>query len=371
MKPMERRLRIGLTFLVLLVVTVFSVETAFSAEYYGFHRGTRPLGMGGAFTAIADDFNAVYFNPAGLAGMRGFTFGILDPMVAVSENALDLYDDFSDVNSDDVAQVADMMRKYTGENNHLKAAGDLHFGFKIATGGVMISAIGQSAFNIRVRNPVNPEAHITSMADYGGLVGLGVNIPGIKGLKAGISIKALTRQSLNTIYTATVIAADDIEDMIEDDIEEGSGASADIGVIYTFNLLKLTDISIGIAGLNVPEMDFGDAMEAKTQFNAGVAFQQKLMGCTLTEAIDIYDVSDNVGDDDSDEKKIHMGVELKLPFIVSARVGLNQGYYTAGATLNFKFFKIDAATYGEEIGLIAGQKEDRRYSAQISTGWIW
>ena len=33
--------------------------------------GARALGMGGAFVAVADDANAIYYNPAGLAYMEG------------------------------------------------------------------------------------------------------------------------------------------------------------------------------------------------------------------------------------------------------------------------------------------------------------
>ena len=32
--------------------------------------GTRPFGMGGAFVAIADDANAINWNPSGLPGLR-------------------------------------------------------------------------------------------------------------------------------------------------------------------------------------------------------------------------------------------------------------------------------------------------------------
>jgi hypothetical protein len=66
-----------------------------------------------------------------------------------------------------------------------------------------------------------------------------------------------------------------------------------------------------------------------------------------------------------------MGVEMKLPMILSLRAGLNQGYYTAGATLDFKVVRFDVATYGEEIGVVGGQKEDRRVVGQVSMGWLW
>lgn len=362
------RLFLAILFLVFMFIPG---PAATAAEYYGFHRGTRPLGMGGAFTAIADDFNAVYFNPAGLASIQGFTLGLLDPTVGVSENTVDLYNDFEDIDSDDVTEVAELMREYVGENNHVDAAFDLHLGFKVKDAGVMITAIGQSASNIRIRNPVNPEAQITSINDYGGVLSMGVSVPGIKGLKLGASLKAVCRRSLNEFYSATVIADDDLGDLIDDDIEEGSGVSADLGAIYSFSLLKITDVSLGVTGMNLPEMDFGDAMDAKTQINTGVALRQKIVGFTLTEAIDIYDVTDNICEDSSFEKKVHLGAELKFPWLISLRAGLNQGYYTAGATVDFKIIKIDVASYGEEIGVIAGQKEDRRYSASISIGWAW
>jgi len=43
-------------------------------SYYNFHFGTKALGMGNAFTAVADDPTAAFWNPAGLAGLREPTF---------------------------------------------------------------------------------------------------------------------------------------------------------------------------------------------------------------------------------------------------------------------------------------------------------
>ena len=37
--------------------------------------GTRAQGMGGAFVSVADDFSAVFWNPAGAAGFRKELFG--------------------------------------------------------------------------------------------------------------------------------------------------------------------------------------------------------------------------------------------------------------------------------------------------------
>lgn len=40
--------------------------------------GARPLGMGGAFIGISDDLNSLFYNPAGLAGVRGLELSVKD-----------------------------------------------------------------------------------------------------------------------------------------------------------------------------------------------------------------------------------------------------------------------------------------------------
>lgn len=356
---------------VLIIMVLWGSSSVWASEYAGFHRGTRTLGMGGAFTAVADDQNALYFNPAGLSQIPGFGLGILNPQIEASENSFDLYQDLEDIDMDDTEAVAGVMRNYVGENNHVKVAMDTYTGFRVGNAGVMVSAIGQATMNVRIRNPVNPEAQVDAIADYGLIAGAGMDLPFIKGLKAGVAIKAIIRNSLYETYTAEEISDANFDDQVDDDMVDGSGISADIGLLYTTEALKVTKLNLAVVAQNIPEMEFGDAVDAKTQYNAGVALSQKIMGLTVTEALDIYDFTDNAADDESYEKKLHMGVEVALPVLFSVRAGINQGYYTAGATLDFKVLKFDFATYGEEMGVVGGQKEDRRYVIQASAGWLW
>src|SRR5437762_1516243 len=51
---------------------IFSLET-FGAQSLYMHQphiSTRVMGMGGAFAAVADDYLALYYNPAGLAKLE-------------------------------------------------------------------------------------------------------------------------------------------------------------------------------------------------------------------------------------------------------------------------------------------------------------
>lgn len=344
--------------------------SAWAQPYLSFHKGVRPLGMGGAFTAVASDQNAIHYNPAGLSQVKSFGLGILNPMVEASEDSYDLFKDFDDIDQDNTAEVSDLLKKHVGENNHIKVATELYTGFRMGEAGVMVAGVGRVSADMAIRNPTFPELHVKGDADYGGQMGVGYALP-ISGLSVGVGFKALNRESLDETYTAADIADDNFEDRIEDDRKSGSDFSVDVGLIWTREIEGITKVSLGVAGLNLKEMDFEEARDQKSQYNAGIAFEQTLWGFTFIEAFDYQDITDNLAEDDSKEKKIHMGAEIQFPAILAIRGGMSQGYYTAGATVDLKLLRFDVATYGEEIGVYAGQKEDRRYVAQVSFGWSW
>lgn len=54
----------------LLVLAAGPARAAETASFLTIGAGARALAMGGAFTALADDSNAVYWNPAGLASVE-------------------------------------------------------------------------------------------------------------------------------------------------------------------------------------------------------------------------------------------------------------------------------------------------------------
>jgi len=66
-------------FLILILVTKPAASQTLLEKALKDGIGVRPLGMGGAFTAIADDPNSVFYNPAGLAQLSAsYTKGYLD-----------------------------------------------------------------------------------------------------------------------------------------------------------------------------------------------------------------------------------------------------------------------------------------------------
>ena len=76
----------------------------------------------------------------------------------------------------------------------------------------------------------------------------------------------------------------------------------------------------------------------------------------------------NINREQSLLSKFHFGVETETPYRVSARVGVNQGYISAGATIDLWVLKIEGAVYYQEVGTKNTQKGDFRYIVNFRFG---
>ncbi len=350
------------------VILMTGQGTGFCKGYPRFFQGVRPMGMGGAFTAVADDENALFYNPAGLSNISTLNLGILNPMIDISDNSIDLISDAGDIDMNNTGEVAELLRKYVGDQQHLRASLFPYVGFNVANTGVMIGGLAQANMDTDIRNPVWPEAHVDYAADYGVLGGIGGKIP-FQDLKLGATLKIINRQSLREVYTATDIADDNFEDRFEDDLSSDTRISLDIGTIYTLPFIEWAQTDIALAVQNIPSMEFGDDMDVETQANLGFAMSKSFAGFKLVGAMDYLDLTNAIGEDSDWAKRIHMGAELQFPIILALRAGLNQGYGTVGAAVSFWVIRFDFATYAEEVGAYAGQRSDRRYMGQFTIGW--
>jgi len=79
----------NLSLLLALVIVLIPMTNAFSAGYNLAGVGAKALSMSGAFRAISDDWSAMYWNPAGLAGQGSSIFleaKLLYPIATVTPN---------------------------------------------------------------------------------------------------------------------------------------------------------------------------------------------------------------------------------------------------------------------------------------------
>jgi hypothetical protein len=338
-----------------------------AAGTYPLYRGVRPLGMASASTAVADDENAAFYNPAGLVRVKRLELGIVNPLLECSQSALDLAKDADDTDFDNTSEVTDLLRKYIGEHEHVRFAALPFAAFPAGSAaGVAFGALLQFNGDLVARNPVWPEADVDAVVDLAAFGATGFKVP-VEGLSFGVGLKYDQRQSLREVYTPAEIAADDFDDRVEDDQRDGSGGAADLGVLYKLPW-EAAEARFGLAALNVPSMDMGDAEPVETELNAGASIEHQFGKIRLLGALDYQDLTSAALEDSGMGKRLHVGGEVGFSYL-ALRAGLSQGYLAGGASLDFRLLKLELATYSEEVGVYAGDKEDRRYVAQVSLGW--
>lgn len=351
----------------LVMLMALLAGAAWAEELPVFYKGIRPLGMGGAFTAVADDENAMFYNPAGLNKIEALGgVDILNPYFEYSKNTLDFFKDLGDVedaqtDTEQAQLAADLLEKWFGKHLHLRtglfpSATFHNFG---------VGVLGQASFDGEVHNPLGPNT-LNIRAGYDiALVVSGAYAFMDKKLQVGATGKFINRRFLDQEYsTLDLVQEDGIK---TDDFEKGTGVGIDLGAIY--NPPMFLDPSFGLTILNIADVDLGDAGKLEQQVNLGAAVHPPLGFGKLLVAFDIVDLTNQLGRDNDLAKRLHLGVEYKLPVILALRAGLNQGYPSYGVGVDLWILNLNYAYYIEEIGAYAGQLPDRRHIFQFSIGF--
>lgn len=367
---MARMWKIGVAVAAFAVMWGWSLPCVLAEPLPLFYQGIRPLGMGGAFTAVADDENAMFYNPAGLNRIKRYgRFELLNPTVEVSTKTIEFFQDLQDVadaqtDSEQATLATEFLDKWLGEHVHMRAA--VFPNLTVHNFG--IGVLGQGVFDGEVHNPAGSNAlRVRAGYDVAGLVSGAMGFsPAGSALRVGLTGKFIRRELLDQSYTVNDLVQQDGIDLDRDSVD-GSGFGLDLGVMLGLPLpLKP---SVGVTVQNMGDVDLGDAGELPQQINMGVALQPSLPFGTLTLAADLVDITTELGTDSDMGKRLHTGAELKFPAVFSVRAGLNQGYLTAGATIDLRILKLAYAYAIEEVGAFAGQTADRRHVAQLSLGF--
>ncbi|MGA1875758.1 MAG: hypothetical protein ACMUIA_09115 [bacterium] len=361
---MERVFRVIRYGIILSIISFFPSHIALARQMPYFWKGIRPLGMGGAFTAIADDHNALFYNPAGLDKIVRPSFAVLNPLIEIGEEGQDLYHDIHSTDLDDSSEVSNLLRDYMGSRQHVRSALFPHFVRKHYGFGIL----AHLGIDAEVNNLQYPEVNTSAALDIAGVGGLGFSFLTNHALRLGLSAKYIQRQKIEETYTAVQISSHDFEDIIEDDLMEGSGFGFDLGAMYTFPLFLEPTVALVIQ--NIGGIDLDEAGEIPQQINLGTAIHYENGPLSLQAGMDFMDVMQEVNEHEDDFfRRLHLGTESCLWNRLSLRIGLYQGYGSFGLGLNLWILKLDYANYAEELGAYAGQRADRRHTLQISLGW--
>jgi hypothetical protein len=340
------------------MLSVLFASSAFSQAQPMGWTSVRALGMGNAYTAVVSDSDSLFYNPAGLAKVKGINWTVMDPR--------------GGANGLTGIQTA---QKLSASNANIPQILGPLYGQEIWGGGgaktaITIPDFGMAGFvntdvGFMPNSPPDPTMQLNSYLDYGYALGAAFDlVPSI--WQVGVVGRYVNRTgSTATVGPATLgtLNTTQLQNVLE---SRGTGYALDFGSNITLPGPISPTMSFVYRDIGNTTFSHDSGASAPPPVNSemivGGSLAIKLLLINITPAVDFrYLTSQTL----QLGMKVDAGVEIALP-LLRLRAGLQQGYYTAGVGLDLGIMRVDAATYGVELGAYPGQMEDRRYMAQLT-----
>ncbi|MFC1501409.1 conjugal transfer protein TraF [Elusimicrobiota bacterium] len=399
--------KVNLLVVLLIAVAFIFPSIVFSAEAPVFIRGIRPLGMGGAFVALSDDQNAMFYNPAGITQRTGSQFTLFELPITIGNDTMEFYQFFSD-NSDalenfDSAPNAEQIELLDEINNTVsKLRAKIMLGFpnlSYLTSGKGFLAWGLGVYSqADIGFQFNRSLIIPNISYWGNIDGLVAvplahkfdEVPYVPGsVSVGTTLKYLYRGNLSA-YNKSILEFEEMSPQIQ----SGTGMGMDVGVLHQLNSrwnfgLQISDLggtSISydaVTASDPGEIDMAARTEMiRSEWNVGAAYIPSKIYFWPGKSINTKDRIRLMGDirdilntderlfDTTVWKKIHLGAEFVVGSL-ALRGGYNSGYPSCGFGLRIPFvgLKCDYAYWTDEKGVYAGQVPESHHRLSLALSW--
>ena len=350
-------------------------DAATAAPLRRLGQNPRGLAMGGTGVSYSDDEMALYYNPAGLGSINRWWFELLPVLVEASEEAVKLAGDPDFGSFDDpVALIRDNIGKEIQLRAFAYPTAMFQFGPGVTLG---LGYFYELEVGLKIRNQATPEIQAFYRQDEGQVAG--ISFPADEGkFIIGISARKLTRETaeetLSSADLALASARGTLDLEADLDLKTGSGLGYDLGLIWRLESFARLRGQFGMVIQNVGGTDLGDAPEIPQEVSLGWSFRPKLTPITnLLVAVELRDVLKDLTDDDSNNKRAHVGLELGLfPLdnatnVFSFRVGFTAGKTSAGFEWAIGHaFSLQYVVYYQEFGDVASEDPRKRQLIQIN-----
>ena len=386
----------------LLMGAITSV-LALDGEMAYLYKDPRIMGMGGANVAVGGYSSSVFSNPAGIASIKkedGYVVDILIPGLAASDafrNFISSSSD-SDKNNDNENEILNTLKKYNGQNFHVdlsyySAVSNNMDSFAWSIG--LLTAVDVN-FQTHVNSTGSSGILATSSRTYGGLCLTGAKEFHTKygRVDVGAGFKYITQTSYEGSLRASALVGGDIVESLKDTYEQSAnGFGLDLGAIYFPLEESIWHPAFGLSVSNMGFMSMDDwygkrpiTVNVGASITPEVKYIDKFV--IAVDYVDLFNANTirlydpNIIDNrvtftdytDSDfMKRLRLGIGIGLIdtrlFSTQINTGLYQGSYTAGLDMTITIFKLNIATYEEQIGTGNTDLGDRRYMVQLAIGW--
>ncbi len=339
--------------------------------------------MGNAFVALSDDYNGIYYNPAGLARLNspldagmalkfdmGDFFGIAGDALNITGEHTNSFTSLDSMAVDNT--IVDDIMIFDRRQIGFGTLPEMHFAarstdpdFPIGIGAAWF--LGSQARFMLDKGIYIPSAQARVRTDLVFKLAGAVNpLPGLSfGLSPTLATYSIFEQSLSMQEYATAI--DTLNAKIEREKEMiyrprfGLGFTA--GVLYD---IIPTELKVGAVMYNL-FLNLNDD-KVPASYSVGIAYlpailKKQGMLRYVNFAVDIEDVFGH----GYFLSKLNMGAEMNLS-LAQLRGGYKGGYPCYGLLLNLLMVQFEFTSWAEEAGLYVGQLEDRHYLMSVRLG---
>lgn len=321
-----------------------------------FYRSPRALGMGDAFTAVCDDKDAFFYNPAGLSNMDKGYLDLLRLNVDTNESTADAIDRFSKLNaSRSAGAMLELVREFIDTDVSMGLSTGISFVRKNFGLGILAEALLVGGLNTTDPLTAGLEAagHLNSTVIQG--YSHRINNVWGKDLVAGYTLKYLQKKT----FTGKAGVADPAGTVAQD--LDTDGFSTDLGMLI--KLEGYGDPTLGVVMSDIISAGFDDKLSDAIEPDMNIGFAMKplpqktrrLAGATVS--VEVREVFRS----GSFSKKWCAGGELTVGKFIKLRTGLHQGSPTFGLGLRLPLINFDIASYSRFVPGKATGEDDRHY----------
>lgn len=366
-----------------------SVSTTIHHQY----QAPRALGMGDAFVAVANDYSSIFYNPAGLARREDGQIN-LSLSVGATSGAKTFYDEYQEIEKSTQTEIQkqtaylNLIQKHYGDVYSLRLAPTDAVWVRPKWGVALIPM--DLSVEMAMHQGVGPVINTTVYADT--TLGLAYG-DDLHWFDYGRFSWGLTGKFVNRGFFSKRISAIDLAQSTEivkkEELLEGYTVDADLGFLWTpelpdsglWSALKLARPTFGAVVRNVAETGFNSSLKLvnKTEqtdkpeklyrvFDIGSRWEYPSMW--IFGGRGVLDVRDLGHPDFSWRKGVHVGFEFDWTVTSwwkgQYRVGLNQGFWTAGLSAELGIFNIDLVSYADDVGTKNTPVESRVYATRLN-----
>jgi hypothetical protein len=330
-----------------------------AGEIQELYRGTRAQAMGGAYVGLADDEQAIFLNPAGLAGNKKYTFHYAVADLSISN---DLITSFTEGSEAFRNLSGDSLNVIMGKNVFGQA--QVTSSLLMPNFGIAILMDGQAA--LIARDKALPTVTLGYQNTNGIQMAYGASLTrGFRQrgeFRVGVGAKLMWRRGGYHPLGLTDVLTISRDKLAQLTGNYGRGIGVDLGTQYIFQVNQRVRLSAGLAMTDIGDTNFGNGPSpVKSNLAMGLAASFDARQTRITLA---YDYKHMMRHEDW-RKKNHVGAEIAMPF-VSVFGGINQVFLTYGAAVDIFIFRLTAAKTTEERGAFVYQNPEPRWSLKLA-----